>query len=1101
MDKARQQAYLELVQALLECEGGTEKDILQAHPDLVDEGLVMALLVVAQSMEEYDPENASTIAWLIDYASQLAQALGLDIELISAGEECQSEFLSTVFEAMKASDFNPEVIYPILRDNLSLLDESLIPLLTSWPRSKFAELDEVNRQFLIYCIVRFANLIEKFSLGSRLANLEIAIACYHLALEVYTRDAYPEQWAGNQMNLAFAYSNRIRGERATNLEESIERYKLALEVLRSEAYPELWAMTQSNMGLAYDNRIRGEKAVNLEKSIECYQFSLKVYTHETYPEDWARNQMNLANAYRDRICGERAANLEKSIELYKLALKIYTHQAYPEDWAMTQMNLGGSYLYRIRGNRAANLEEAIVCLKFALKVYTHEAYPEMWAMTQNNLAGAYIEQIREGLAVNYDEAIACFHSALKVYTREAYPEGWAMTQNNLAVVCVEQSQWELAIDYYELALQVYTHEAYPESWARTQYNLAILYTKEGENDAAIDCYQQALDILLPEAFPVEALKANQGLGDIYFMQGNWQLAISAYESAMHAVETSRSWATSDSSRQEILSGSISVYENAIQAAVNLGKYQLAIQYTERVRSRQLVELMESKNLYKDAEIPPEIQKYLKEYETLNCQIQSLRERPNDTDSTKGQQQTASHLSRADLEALTHDIATLETQKHALYERIRAQDPVLAGQIAVKPIEWDTIASLLSYSPRNAILTCYSTDDDTHIFILKQGKEPELFTCGGQGKQELQSWLFENWLIPYHTDKKAWQRQIPTILAEISRRLHLDDLVTNYLQDIDELIILPHLYLHQIPFAALPLQAGSEVLGDKFVIRSIPSCQILKYCIDRPSVTAQTYGTVEDADGTLLGARYECQEIAQIHQIDTANRLQGRTQATIGNYRELLTRIERLHSSHHAKSRFDNPLESHLVLADGNITLSDLLLGQRYPDLDEVFLSCCEANLGDVTITDDVATLNTGFLCIGARSVQSTLWAVNDLGTAIFSIFYYQYRKDYNRSKSLQLAQKQLRELTGEELEQKYSDSLGKYLTDCAKAIKDERKELKSKFDRGEIDPSTYQKDDHRLTKNYNNALDLADSLAAYCQADRPFANEFYWAGFVCQGMA
>jgi CHAT domain-containing protein len=70
----------------------------------------------------------------------------------------------------------------------------------------------------------------------------------------------------------------------------------------------------------------------------------------------------------------------------------------------------------------------------------------------------------------------------------------------------------------------------------------------------------------------------------------------------------------------------------------------------------------------------------------------------------------------------------------------------------------------------------------------------------------------------------------------------------------------------------------------------------------------------------------------------------------------------------------------LNLADGDITLGDLLLGEKYPDLDEVFLSACETHVGKFTFTDDVATLTTGFLCIGARSVQSTLWSVSDLVT-------------------------------------------------------------------------------------------------------------------------
>ena len=67
--------------------------------------------------------------------------------------------------------------------------------------------------------------------------LELAVVGYEAALQVYTREAYPEQWAGTQMNLGNAYSDRIRGERAANLEAAIERYEAALQVRTREAYP------------------------------------------------------------------------------------------------------------------------------------------------------------------------------------------------------------------------------------------------------------------------------------------------------------------------------------------------------------------------------------------------------------------------------------------------------------------------------------------------------------------------------------------------------------------------------------------------------------------------------------------------------------------------------------------------------------------------------------------------------------------------------------------------------------------------------------------------------------------------------------------------
>ncbi|MGK7877991.1 MAG: hypothetical protein AB4426_33190 [Xenococcaceae cyanobacterium] len=45
------------------------------------------------------------------------------------------------------------------------------------------------------------------------------------------------------------------------------------------------------------------------------------------------------------------------------------------------------------------------------------------------------------------------------------------------------------------------------------------------------------------------------------------------------------------------------------------------------------------------------------------------------------------------------------------------------------------------------------------------------------------------------------------------------------------------------------------------------------------------------------------------------------------------------------------------MADGQITLAELLsLGWRMPELNEVFLSCCETGLGLPAPTDDLLTL-------------------------------------------------------------------------------------------------------------------------------------------------
>jgi CHAT domain-containing protein len=229
------------------------------------------------------------------------------------------------------------------------------------------------------------------------------------------------------------------------------------------------------------------------------------------------------------------------------------------------------------------------------------------------------------------------------------------------------------------------------------------------------------------------------------------------------------------------------------------------------------------------------------------------------------------------------------------------------------------------------------------------------------------------------------------------------------------------------------------------------------------------GIVENATGDLICAGYECETLATMHQVDKNSRLQYQ-QATIGNYQNLLNQVQVLHSSHHASADLNNSLESKLHLFDGDINLGRVFTW-RFTNLAEVFLSCCETNLTFTQITDDPLSIASGFLCAGARNVVSTLWAVDDLATALFCILYYQEKQHNSRSQALQKAQFKLRNLTGDELSSKYKPLLEDYFEQ----------------QKGEKQAE--------IVKNVRLRLDWL------CRQELPFVSPYNWAGFVSQGLA
>jgi CHAT domain-containing protein len=585
MNEQRAQAYVNLIQQLLTCANGEEPNILQANQELIDPAFLQEMENYATGLEQQG--NNDDADWLRNMAQQLGQNLNPQAKSI---EEYQ-EFLLEVLQAEDESN-DPAVVYPILQRRQHLLDNTFAQLLQQHARNVFSQENAEDVGDIAGVIQNLCINIKNFPLGSRANNLEIAITGCQTLLEVYTCEAFPEDWAGTQNNLGTAYLDRIRGKRADNLESAIAAFKKSLEVYIPDAFAEQWAGTQNNLGLAYQNRIIGERADNLELAIAALKQSLEVYTRDAFPEYWANTQNNLGIAYGDRIRGKRADNLELAITAYNLSLEVYTHDAFPYEWARSQNNLGTAYLYRIRGERAENLELAIsalhqsleiyvrdrfpldwtrsqynlgfayqtrirgeradnlelaiAALKLSLEVLTRDAFPQYWAMTQNNLGSAYLDRIRGERADNLELAITAFNLSLEVYTREAFPEQWAMTQNNLGTAYrnsirgEKADNLELAIAAYNLSLEAHTREAFPERWAAAQNNLGIAYSQRirGEKadnlELAIAASNLSLEVYTREAFPEDWARSQNNLGTAYrnSIRGekadNLELAITAY---------------------------------------------------------------------------------------------------------------------------------------------------------------------------------------------------------------------------------------------------------------------------------------------------------------------------------------------------------------------------------------------------------------------------------------------------------------------------------------------------------------------------------------------------------------------------------------------
>jgi tetratricopeptide (TPR) repeat protein len=104
------------------------------------------------------------------------------------------------------------------------------------------------------------------------------------------------------------------------LAQAVQAYQKALQVYTKEQLPQQWAMTQNNLGSALQEqgiRTGGQKGADLlSQAVQAYQKALEIRTFEYLPTDWAQTQNNLAELYEIR------ENWTTAIEHYRNVYKV-----------------------------------------------------------------------------------------------------------------------------------------------------------------------------------------------------------------------------------------------------------------------------------------------------------------------------------------------------------------------------------------------------------------------------------------------------------------------------------------------------------------------------------------------------------------------------------------------------------------------------------------------------------------------------------------------------------------------------------------------------------------------------------------------------------
>src|SRR5690349_20427544 len=188
-----------------------------------------------------------------------------------------------------------------------------------------------------------------------------------------------------------------------------------------------------------------------------------------------------------------------------------------------------------------------------------------------------------------------------------------------------------------------------------------------------------------------------------------------------------------------------------------------------------------------------------------------------------------------------------------------------------------------------------------------------------------------------------------------------------------LVLAPTGVLHALPWALLPGCAGRA-------LTVTPAATLWHRAATAPSVDGPT---VLVAGPQPPQAPAEVETLAALMPgVSVLSGARSRTRSVL----DALDGARIGHLATHGEFRADNPLFSHLLMADGPLTVHDLSTMERAPEL--LVLSACDTGLSAVHPGDELMGLSAALLGLGTRTIIATIGPVDDEVTGEFMIDVY-----------------------------------------------------------------------------------------------------------------
>jgi hypothetical protein len=340
-------------------------------------------------------------------------------------------------------------------------------------------------------------------------------------------------------------------------------------------------------------------------------------------------------------------------------------------------------------------------------------------------------------------------------------------------------------------------------------------------------------------------------------------------------------------------------------------------------------------------------------------------------------------SKDNVRTLRRRIVSLEREISRKVRRREAQEA--SGQSWGGSIHPREVSSLLGED--EALVEFFVTGDAIVALVFTKGRREFRILPSGSGavREIVRSIRFQLDLMAATAARPIGTLDFHRSSAEVDLR-SLHDALLAPLKDMlpqrGRLIIVPHSFLHQVPFESL--HDGTDYIDNRWEIARCPTADFLirRRGRRRKIRSVLIAGTVKDGPAFV---EPELRTVASKFPRSSCRILKDPSPTEI---LDEMHSADAIHLSTHSVFREDNPIFSRMSLRDGALFLADILDHRLKAGI--VVLSACNSGQVFAGEGDDLSGVAHGFLAAGARLLVASLWRIHDEATEAWMSAFYEH---------------------------------------------------------------------------------------------------------------